>query len=136
MLNARRVRKMKNIIINHLVPRHHFDITATTGVVNEIIEKIMELAENHMIDLPEEIQLYTRIDVAEIADALKKVASWQAIVVDKLGLSIRLKPKMYEQVDYNSVGFMADYYGIKINDIIDAADVLRQNPMENDHGSY
>jgi F420-0:gamma-glutamyl ligase-like protein len=127
---------MRNIIINHLVPRHHFDITATTGVVNEIIGKIMELAENHMVNLPEEVQLYTRIDVAEIADALKKVASWQAIVVDKIGLPTKLKPKIYEQVDYNSVGFMTDYYGVKINAIIDAADSLRQNPMEAFHGSY
>ena len=130
------LRRYVNREINHLVPRHHFDITATTGVVNEIIEKIMELAVQYKVTLPEEVQLYIRIDVAEIADAFKKVAGWQAIIVDKLELPIRLKPKVYEQVDYNSVGFMADYYGVKINDIIDAADTVTQNPSESFHGSY
>jgi hypothetical protein len=130
------LRRYVNREVNHLVPRHHFDITATTGVVNEIIEKIMELAQQYMVELPEEVQLYIRIDVAEIADAFKRVASWQGIIVDKLELPIRLKPKIYEQVDYNSVGFMADYYGVKINDIIDAADTVTQNPTESFHGSY
>ena len=119
-----------NMTVSHISLPYQHDVTATTGVINLIIEKIIELAREHMVPLPKEVRLYARVDVAEIADALRNVAIWQAIIVDRIGLANNLKPKVYEQVDYGSFGTFIDYYGTKINNIIDAADILSQQEPE------
>lgn len=115
-----------NMMVKPLSLPYQHDVTATTWVINQIIEKIIELAKEHMISLPEEVRLYARVDLAEIADALRNVATWQAIIVNRIGLSPKLKPRVYEQVDYGSFGTFIDYYGVKMNMIIDAAENLTQ----------
>jgi hypothetical protein len=106
-----------------------FDITNTTNVVNMIIEKIIELAKDNAITLPDEVRPYGRIDHAEIADAMKTVSSWQAMIIKRIGLDPSLTPRVYEQCDYNSIISYANYYSDKMNAIIDAVET--QDPPEN-----
>jgi hypothetical protein len=114
---------------NHVSIPWQFDITNTTNVVNMIIDKIIELAENNGIKLPPEVQPYSRIDHAEIADAMKTVSTWQAMIVRHIGLPQHLTPRVYEQCDYNSIISYATYYGDKMNAIIDAVET--QEPPQN-----
>jgi hypothetical protein len=114
---------------NHVSIPYQFDVTNTTNVVNMIIDKLIELAEDNGVTLPPEVQPFSRIDLAEIADAMKTVSTWQAMIVNKIGLSRNLTPKVYEQCDYNSIISYAAYYGDRMNAIIDAVET--QDPPEN-----
>jgi hypothetical protein len=116
--------------VSYLELPYQFDVTYITNIVNLIINKTIELANEHAIILPTEVEPYDRVDLVEIADAMRNVSSWQALVVSRIGLPSNLVPKIYEQVDYNSIGTMALYYGGTINNIIEAADNLTQQPPE------
>ena len=64
---------------------------------------------------------YTRIQANKSA--------MKAMIVNKIGLSRNLTPKVYEQCDYNSIISYAAYYGDRMNAIIDAVET--QDPPEN-----
>lgn len=121
---------MKNIV--HLELPYQWDVTALTGIVNLLISKMIEVAEDQMVDLPPEVQLYDRVDLVDIADAMRNVSVWQADIVNQLGLSSDLIPKVFENIDYNSVGSKTTYFQAKINDIIDALD----NQTQQEPGNY
>jgi hypothetical protein len=116
------------VVVTHTNIPYQFDVTNTTNVVNIIVEKIIELAKDNSLPLPDEVRPFARVDLAEIADAMRKVADWQTLVVNRLGLSPRLIPRVYEQCDYGSIISYAGYYGDKMNAIIDATQT--QEPPE------
>ena len=107
------------MVVAHTNIPYQFDVTNTTNVVNILVEKIIELATDNGLVLPDEVRPFTRVDLAEVADAMRKVADWQTLVVNRLGLSPRLIPRVYEQCDYGSIISYAGYYGDKMNAIID-----------------
>jgi hypothetical protein len=107
-------------MVAHTQIPYQFDVTNTTNVINMIVDKIIELARDNGVTLPDEVVPYARIDHAEIADAMKSVARWQGMIVDQIGLPASFKPRTYEQCDYGSIISYAGYYGNKINIIIDA----------------
>jgi hypothetical protein len=130
-------------MVQHTNIPYQFDVTNTTNVVNIIVEKIIELARDNHIALPEDCAPFVRVDLAEIADAMRKVADWQAYIVRKAGLSEKLIPRVYEQCDYGSIISYSVYYGDKINTIIDALETQEPpehyglEPLEEiRHGSY
>lgn len=116
--------------VAYLEVPYQFDVTAICPVVNQAVAKIQELAREHSVRLPPEVQQYQVVDLASITEIMSNIAKWQAIVVTAIGLSPALKPKVYGHVDYNDIISMTNYYGVTMNRIIQAADNISQAPPE------
>jgi len=114
--------------VDQLEIPYQFDVTAITSVVNQVVNKIIEVANEGMV--PTEAKPFAEIDLVEIADVMRLVASWQTSLVNEIGLPSSLIPKTYENVDYNSIGSKAMYYSSTINNIIDALNDNVQNEPE------
>lgn len=105
---------------------YQMDVTNLTPATNLVINKIIEMANEYMISLPVEVKPYVEIDIANYGTILQNVARWQNIIVNGLPIDENLKPVQYVSVDYNNIISILNYYGVTMNNIIDAANNLVQ----------
>ena len=109
---------------------YQYDITNLAPAINQLIAKLQELAKEHAVPLPPEVQQYHAIDLASITEIMSNISKWQAEVVNAIGLPENLKPKVYGHVDYNDIVSMTLYYGVTLNRIIQVADKQSQATPE------